>query len=133
MAKVDSDRPSLAARLVVLVALPLALYALYATGEKALESYRLNQRASQISEEVEQLRAENLRLQRQIEESRSDSTIEKMAREQLGLVKPGDQAVVVVAPTMTPALEPSVPPRAESPPPPTWEQWWHHFFGLTED
>jgi len=121
--------PPLALRLAAVLVVPLLLYALVATGQKAADNYRLNQEADGLRSDIVALRAENLQLQQDIEQSRTDSAIETIAREQLGLVKPGDHPLVLVAQAgqaeaaSTPAPTPTPPPR------PTWRQWWDYFFG----
>lgn len=122
-------------RFVAIMVLPLAVHALYATGQKALESYHLTRRAAELGTEIEQLKQTNLRLQRQIALARSDAEIERLAREQLGLVKPGDRALAVLSPDGLPAAPPTPSPggaHAEAPrlaDLPVWKQWWQYFFG----
>jgi cell division protein FtsB len=122
--------PPLALRIAAIVAVPLLLYALVATGQKALDNYRLNQEAGRLRNEVVTLRQENVELQRQIELARQDVAIEAIAREQLGLIKPGDAPLILVgdaARALTPALSQA---ERESPPtPPPWRQWLDLFFG----
>ena len=120
--------PPLALRLAAVLAVPLVLYALVATGQKALDNYRLNQEAGGLRAEVVALRAENIELQKQIEQARTDGAIEAVAREQLGLIRPGDRPLVLIsdqpAAPASPRQEPPAPP-----PPPVWRQWWDYFFG----
>jgi cell division protein FtsB len=120
--------PPLALRVAAVVAVPLLLYALVATGQKALDNYRLNQEAAGLRAEVVLLRRENIDLQRQIELARKDVAIESIAREQLGLVKQGETPIILVGeaaqalPT-TPVL------REVQPTPPPWRQWLDLFIG----
>src|SRR5438105_15716561 len=88
--------PPLALRLAAVLVVPLLLYALVATGEKAVDNYRLNQEADGLRSEITGLRQQNIQLQQDIEAARSDTAIETIAREQLGLVMPGDHPVVLV-------------------------------------
>jgi cell division protein FtsL len=121
--------PPLALRLAAVLVVPLLLYALIATGQKAADNYRLNQEADGLRSDIVALRAENLQLQQDIEQARTDSAIETIAREQLGLVKPGDHPLVLVA---QPGQAPAVPTPVQAPTPsprPTWRQWWDYFFG----
>jgi cell division protein DivIC len=120
--------PPLALKLAAVLAVPAVLYALYATGLKALDNYHLNQQADGLRVEVRELREENLRLQEALLQARSDATIESIAREQLGLVKPGEQAVLLVPAAGRPAgaLSSTRPAGSEAPP---WQQWWGVFFG----
>jgi cell division protein FtsL len=121
--------PPLALRLAAVLAVPLLLYALVMTGQKAVENYQLNQQADGLRAQTVSLRAQNLDLQKEIEQARTDSAIETIAREQLGLIKPGDHPLVLISD----GSRPSAPPAAAQPPPPapepTWRQWWNYFFG----
>jgi len=122
--------PPLALRLAAVLVVPLLLYALVATGQKALDNYRLNQEAAGLRAEVLQLREQNIQLQQQIEAARTDAAIETIAREQLGLIKPGDHPLVLVAGSSQPAATPAQPAAAPpAPPEPVWRQWWDYFFG----
>lgn len=121
-------------RLGAVLAVPLVLYALYATGLKALDNYGLNRQATALRGEILSLRDENLQLQRDLEAARSDAAVEALAREELGLVMPGDKAIVLLPPSNalsrplgSTATAASSAPAAPAIPP--WRQWWDHFFG----
>ena len=123
--------PPLALRLAAVLAVPLLLYALVATGQKAAENYQLNQQADGLRGQIDGLRAQNVQLQQQIEDARTDSAIEKIAREQLGLIRPGDHPLVLVSQSAASdhAAQAAPAPRPAAPPKPTWRQWWDYFFG----
>jgi cell division protein FtsL len=125
--------PPLALRFAAVLVVPLLLYALVATGQKALDNYRLNRETEALQAEVVGLRTENVQLQQAIERARTDTAIETIAREQLGLVKPGDHPVVVIAQpsgeTSHYATPPTSAPTVAPSPPPVWRQWWDYVFG----
>jgi cell division protein FtsL len=121
--------PPLALRLAAVLVVPLLLYALYATGQKALENYQLNQQAEALRGEIAQLRAQNIQLQQQIEQARTDTAIETIAREQLGLIKPGEHPLVLVTQDGGTAAQPTPATPSAPPPKPIWQQWWDYFFG----
>jgi cell division protein FtsL len=122
--------PPLALRFAAVLVIPLLLYALVATGQKALDNYRLNQETEALRAEVLGLRAENVQLQQDIERARTDTAIETIAREQLGLIKPGDHPVVLVSPPSSqPAATTAPVPNPPAPAPPAWRQWWDYVFG----
>jgi cell division protein FtsL len=123
--------PPLALRLAAVLAVPLLLYALVATGQKAVENYQLNQQADGLRADLVKLRAQNIQLQQNIEQARTDAAIETIAREQLGLIKPGDHPVVLVggANPSAAATQPAVPPAPAPEQRPTWRQWWDYLFG----
>lgn len=120
--------PPLALRFGAVLVVPLLLYALVATGQRALDNYRLNRLTEALHAEVLGLRTENIQLQQDIERARTDTAIETIAREQLGLIKPGDRPVVLVsAASSQPAASPTpAPPPA--PAPSAWRQWWDFLF-----
>ncbi|HEV7665407.1 MAG TPA: septum formation initiator family protein [Chloroflexota bacterium] len=119
--------PPLALRLAAVLVVPLLLYALVATGQKALDNYRLNQEADALRAEVVGLRSANIQLQHDIEQARSDTAIETIARTQLSLIKPGDRPVVLLSSQSPPSTAPTAAP-IPAPPPPAWRQWWDYFF-----
>jgi cell division protein FtsL len=127
--------PPLALRLAAVLAVPLLLYALVMTGQKAVENYQLNQQAEALRAQIVSLRSQNVQLQQQIEDARTDTAIETIAREQLGLVKPGDHPLVLISDGASAAGRTSATAasaQAAPPPPapePTWRQWWTYFFG----
>jgi cell division protein FtsL len=125
--------PPLALRLAAVLAVPLLLYALVATGQKAIDNYQLNQQADGLRAQVVSLRAQNLQLQQDIEQARTDSAIETIAREQLGLIKPGDHPVVLVTQSGRTAPAPAAQSAAQPAPAqdlrPPWRQWWDYLFG----
>jgi cell division protein FtsB len=111
-----------------ILVVPLVLYALVATGQKALNNYRLNQQAEALRAEGLALRNENIELQQQILDARTDASIEAIARQQLGLTKRGDNAVLLVPSAATSTTSAS-PPAPAPPAVPVWRQWWDYFFG----
>ena len=121
--------PPLALRLAAVLVVPLVLYALLATGQKAVDNYRLNQEADGLRAQIVTLREDNLQLQHDIEQARTDQAIEAIARQQLGLVKPGDHPLVLVPQPGQNAAAPTPAPSPTSPPRPIWRQWWDYFFG----
>jgi cell division protein FtsB len=119
--------PPLALRLAAVLVVPLLLYALVATGQKALDNYRLNQEVEGLRVQVVGLRETNIQLQQEIEQARGDTAIETIARQQLGLIKPGDRPLVLIAQQPQQDAAPAAAPTP-APPPPPWRQWWDYFF-----
>ena len=61
-----------------------------------LQLVRQQQRAEEMAREIEELRAENGRLAAEIVALRSDPrAIERLAREELGLVRPGETVFLI--------------------------------------
>lgn len=122
--------------LAIIFVVPLLVYGAYSIGDRWYQNYLLTQQEEAIRTEVMRLREENLRLQRELVIARSDAGIEKMAREHLGLVKPGDTAIQIVGPAGPAASAPgasrSAPaqPPAEPKPAPVRPGWLRFLDGL---
>jgi cell division protein FtsB len=106
--------------LLILFVVPLLVYGAYSIGDRWYQNYLLTQQEDEIRIEVQRLREENLRLQRELNFARSDAGIEKVAREQLALIKPGDTAIQITGPSgsTAPAPVPAVPRPGQTPAPP---------------
>ena len=123
--------------LIIVVALPLQVYFGASAVDGALRVYQ-NQR------EITAIRADLARLERrrhELEEQQlylqSDQYIEKVAREQLNLIKPGDHAVVIIPGERSGALTSvSAPPPAPAAPAeeakPEPLKWLDRFLGSGE-
>jgi cell division protein FtsB len=119
--------PPFLLRFAAVLAVPVTLYALYATGVKAMENYQLVLQADQLRTDVVRLRDENVSLQAQIVVSRSDPAIESIARQELGLVKPGDRALSLNTPGLRARATAVAPAPLVSPAAPL-ARWWSYFF-----
>lgn len=120
--------------------LPLAtaaavLFVLIVVGGKAIQGYEMRQEARALEARIDELKREYRRLNEELEYYRSDVYIEKVAREELGLVRPGDVAVVVISPEgrrssssllPTPTPAPTAVPERDVP---TWQRWLSLFVG----
>ena len=93
--------------LLLLFVLPVLGYAVYSVTDRWYQGYRLSQEEAGLRTDITRLREENLKLQAELKDARSDAAIEAVAREQLGLVKPGDRAIVLVGPPL--AVAPAKP------------------------
>jgi cell division protein FtsB len=67
-----------------------------------LTAYRLQVQAQALRERLATLQAEHQHLQAELRYWQSDEALEKLARERLGWVKPGETLVLVPAPRPTP-------------------------------
>ncbi|HHY78160.1 MAG TPA: septum formation initiator family protein [Clostridiales bacterium] len=70
------------------------LYAIFTIGSQQITIYRLKKSQQQLANKIEEAQQENQKLQDMLEDVSSQEYIEKMAREQLGLVK-ADEIVYV--------------------------------------
>jgi len=67
----------------------------YTFGKGIVRNYQLKQKISQLSNEIRAFELRNAEIRRQIELHRSYEYIEQVAREELGLVKPGETRFII--------------------------------------
>lgn len=85
---------------------------------------------SLAQEKLLALREENGRLEGEVAALSSDVEVERLAREQFGLVQPGEVAYVVVSPEGEPAPEPEPEPTLDRPgEQPWWQDLWDFLTG----
>jgi cell division protein FtsB len=103
------------------------LYLVLLTGQRALEAYRVNQEVDAVRRDIEAQRSRNIQLQAELSSARLDEDIERIARDELNMVKPGDQPVVLVWPDGNGRL--GTQPAANRPAPEAgWRTWLRLFF-----
>ena len=114
------------AGLVLAILAPAVVLILIATAQRAVDGYQVARQVDAARREVADLRQHNLELQARIERYRSDAYVEKVAREELNLARPGDVPVIVIAPTPAPTAQ-VAPQAAPTPSAPIARQWLRVF------
>jgi cell division protein FtsB len=104
-----------------------ALYLAVLSGQRALDGYQARQQVVVAVREIETLRLKNLGLQAELNAALADAEIERAARDELGLVRPGDHPVVLVWPSGGPPTPRTMTPTAEARPQ-GWRAWVNLFF-----
>ena len=103
----------------------VALYLILLTSQRALDAYRAQQEVSGVRQQIVLLRAHNLELQTELTSGRLDDEIERIAREELGLIRPGDKPLTLLWPEPAlPEVDPARDPRQLEP---NWLAWMRHF------
>lgn len=116
-------RPGTALALVILVLLILRVF-----GASLLEVYRLDREAARLEAVKRDLQGRNALLREEIKLLHTPQYIERLAREQLGLVKPGEVAILIVREKpYSPAPAPPQPDRRR-----LWERVWRVLIGWFE-
>ena len=106
-----------------------AVYLVALTGQRALDAYRVRQEVEGVRREIASLRSRNIELQTELASPRVDEEIERTARQELGLARPGDHPVVLIWPSGMPDTT----PRGEKRSPdaePNWRNWLRLFFDV---
>jgi cell division protein FtsB len=95
---------------------------LFTFGTPARTWYDQRQEIVAARERTAVLDQQSRELQARVDQLGTDAEVERIAREQYGLVKPGEEAFAILpAPGSAPAA--TTPPPA--PPPPKPRSWWH--------
>jgi cell division protein FtsB len=98
------------------------------TGKIIWNNLQFNKEIKKIQAQINKLEEENTLLSEQILYLQTDSFKEKLARERLGLVKPGEK-VLVIPPEKKPI---ELPKPIEAPKEPeNWQKWFDYFFKKT--
>jgi cell division protein DivIC len=103
------------ARIVLVVTALAITYFLFTAALGAVRSYQLHQREDRLRTEITELQARYERLDALKAYLNSDEFIESAAREQLGLVRPGETGFITIA---------SQPAPTPAPGDPQPELWW---------
>ncbi|MBI4318891.1 MAG: septum formation initiator family protein [Chloroflexi bacterium] len=94
-----------------------------------LSGYRLNQQAEALRRDIEDLKTENEQLQKQVRILESDEAIEKLAREKLGLAKPGETAIIPMPSKKVVSVPITTSPTREPTEKPSWRRWLEFLWG----
>jgi len=108
-------------RLAIVAAVMVLAFFLFSLAGLVFQGYQLSQRTADVQADIVRLQAENERLQKEVARLQTDPAVERLAREQLGLVKEGEtMAAVDFGPQGHPRKTPTPTPT----PVPNWRQWW---------
>ena len=120
-------------RMIAIITGLAALYLVLLIGQRALDAYRINQEIENVRHEISSLQSRNLELQSELSSARADEEIERIAREELGYVRPGDRPIILLWPDGHPPMAGSAPAPALSSatsPEPNWRSWLRLFVDL---
>jgi cell division protein DivIC len=103
------------------VALAACGMLLLAFGGAYWDGYQLRRDAARLARERDDLRLQNAQLREEIRLLNTPEYLERLAREQLGLVRRGEIAIILVRATPAPSPEAVPSPRPE---PEEQAPWW---------
>lgn len=101
----------------------LILYLFFAVGRVVYQSYTVNKQITGLKTEIENLRDANKQYEEKLLYYKSPSYREKIARERLGLQKPGEEVIVIV-----PEAKPKTTEEKSDDKVPNYRKWWNYFF-----
>lgn len=81
-------------KLLLLVALLVVGYIMFSLTSQFSRLHAMQAKVDTLQNQIEEIEKRNTALREQIKQIKSDAYIEQVAREQLGLVKPGETLVV---------------------------------------
>lgn len=82
-------------KLTSILALCLLLWLGYTFGKGFVIHHRLKQKIAQLNNEIQAFELRNAEIRREIERHSSYEYIERVARKELGLVKPGEMRFII--------------------------------------
>lgn len=90
-------RPTLSGgRLFLVFVAAVLLYLAFSVAGQFSRLHALQREVTTLQAELEELQEKNRELRRQVEMVQSDTYVEKVAREKLGLIKPGEKRIIQV-------------------------------------
>lgn len=115
-------------KLFTLAGFVLLIFVSLALGKEIYRRYQINQEIKSVEDEIERLEKRNKELQALVDYLASPSYKEIQARQNLGLQKPGEQAVAVEPAPAASAQDNQNPaePKEENLSNP--HRWWNYFF-----
>ncbi len=108
-------------RVVIVLAAVVVGYFLFAAGKDTLLSHHLTQQEQQLRQQIDQLQAQQTRLQAIRDYLKTDEYVQGVAH-RLGLVKPGEKLVIV---SSTAPATPTPTPGAST----SHGTWWEQLYG----
>jgi cell division protein DivIC len=77
-------------KIVLAIILLLILYIVFLFSDKYARTLQLKEDIKRLESEIEELKVKNNNLSEEVESLKSDKSVEKIAREELGLTKPDE-------------------------------------------
>lgn len=114
--------PRRRSRLPLIIGLLIAGFLVFLPAKQAIEQ---RMRVERLEERLTALQDENARLEREVERLDDPEQLELLARERLGLVRPGERMYVFVPPD-----EPQPTPSPDPDPDPVHRRVWSWFLDL---
>lgn len=122
-----AKRNSLFAQTVIWISGLICSAFLLGTFAQAYSNNLLVQQVQNAQQSLQQVRAKHTQLKRAADYYKDPFVIESEARQQLGYVRPNEQAVMIVS-TDDQGQHHASKPKSTSQQQGYWQEWWHLFF-----
>lgn len=86
---------SLKSRFWLWVGVVIGVYVMVRTGNNIIRLYKAGGRVKEAQVEIDRLQAEKRVMEKRLAESQTEDYVERIAREKLGLGKPGEVVVII--------------------------------------
>jgi len=107
-------------QVLLLLVLTVALYFVAGFSGQIYQTRQIAQQTRDLRAQIKHLQSEHATLTQAVSQAGTPAFVEQQARDQLGMIRPGDVPVVIVnAPKPTPPASPTAP----APAPTHWQQW----------
>lgn len=119
------------AQFVGIIVLTIILLLIVDYGRRVSTGFYIAQAEEQLKAEIAVELTRNAQLKARLEYVQSDEFVEKWAREEGHMARPGDRPFILVtveAPRSAPQNSTAIVQTAGATPQPTWHQWWYLFF-----
>lgn len=115
-------------RIIVTILAVIAVVVLINFNQRMSLMTRLRRQERQLAEKYSQLESTRAALETQIAFADSDQAVEQWAREDAGMIQPGDVPIVILPPS-TPVATPTAPQPSIVEQVQRWQIWQELFFG----
>ncbi|MGL5830828.1 MAG: FtsB family cell division protein [Candidatus Altimarinota bacterium] len=118
------------AKLIIIVELVLVVYLLNTLTVSVYRGYQIDQVIQNFEDENQRIEDENRQKAEDYDYYTSDNYIEKIAKQNLGLVNPGEEVIIIPGVTSSATVDPnsSDPNRIDLSDLENQEKWWIFFF-----
>ena len=113
-----------------IVVLTIALFVMVDFGRRTTAGHYVSQAEKRLTEEIQAELELHQHLMTHLEYVKTDEYVERWARQQAHMARPGDQPIIVITPDAPPA---PIPHRIQDETPQlvtsaNWHHWWRLFF-----
>lgn len=115
-------------KILNLIGIAAIIYLSVIVFQTVKHNYNLDHQIALQQKRIDDLTANEIQLKYDVQYYRTNSFIEKSARQNLGLIQPGE-GVIVLPKTTTPPIQSTSTTKNTAKPKSNFSQWWSFLFG----